>query len=137
VDDALTTGGGLTHIDSAGEAHMVDVGGKTPTCRTARVGARVWMAPATMDMLKRQAFPKGDVLEVARVAGIAATLSRRGVRPHRRRGEPSARKPHRSTVPASQRLTAHYPPPHLVTLVSYTSDSMSSQGIALRWVRGR
>ncbi len=72
MDDALATGGELTHIDSAGEAHMVDVGGKVPTCRTARVGARVWMAPATMEMLKRQAFPKGDVLAVARVAGIMA-----------------------------------------------------------------
>lgn len=72
MDDRLTTGGELTHIDSAGEAHMVDVGGKVPTCRIARVGARVWMAPATMDLLKRQALPKGDVLAVARVAGIMA-----------------------------------------------------------------
>jgi cyclic pyranopterin phosphate synthase len=62
----------LTHIDSAGEARMVDVGGKVPTIRTARVGARVWMAPATMEMLKTQAFPKGDVLAVARIAGIMA-----------------------------------------------------------------
>ena len=62
----------LTHIDGAGEARMVDVGGKTPTCRTARVGARVWMAPATMELLKQQALPKGDVLAVARVAGIMA-----------------------------------------------------------------
>ena len=51
---------------------MVDVGGKTPTCRTARVGARVWMAPATMELLQEQALPKGDVLAVARVAGIMA-----------------------------------------------------------------
>lgn len=63
---------GLTHVDAAGEAHMVDVGGKVPTLRTARVGARVWMAQATMDLLKRQALPKGDVLAVARVAGIMA-----------------------------------------------------------------
>ncbi len=51
---------------------MVDVGGKQPTVRTARVGARVWMAPATMELLKTQALPKGDVLAVAKVAGIMA-----------------------------------------------------------------
>jgi cyclic pyranopterin phosphate synthase len=74
IGSAMSTGPtsatGLTHVDAAGEARMVDVGGKTPTCRTALVGARVWMAPATMELLKRQALPKGDVLAVARVAGI-------------------------------------------------------------------
>ena len=62
----------LTHVDSSGEARMVDVGGKQPTVRTARVGARVWMAPATMELLRTQALPKGDVLAVAKVAGIMA-----------------------------------------------------------------
>lgn len=51
---------------------MVDVGGKERTVRTARVGARVWMAPATMELLKTQALPKGDVLAVAKIAGIMA-----------------------------------------------------------------
>ena len=51
---------------------MVDVGGKEPSCRTARVGASVWMAPATMELLRTQALPKGDVLAVAKVAGIMA-----------------------------------------------------------------
>jgi cyclic pyranopterin phosphate synthase len=62
----------LTHVDGSGEARMVDVGGKQPTIRTARVGARVWMAQETMDLLKTQALPKGDVLTVAKVAGIMA-----------------------------------------------------------------
>jgi len=62
----------LTHVDSSGEARMVDVGGKQPTVRTARVGARIWMAPATMELLRTQALPKGDVLAVAKVAGIMA-----------------------------------------------------------------
>jgi cyclic pyranopterin monophosphate synthase len=62
----------LTHVDEAGEARMVDVGGKEPTVRVARVGASVWMAPATMELLRTQAFPKGDVLAVAKVAGIMA-----------------------------------------------------------------
>jgi cyclic pyranopterin phosphate synthase len=62
----------LTHIDGAGDARMVDVGGKQPTRRAARARARVWMAPATMRLLQQQALPKGDVLAVAKVAGIMA-----------------------------------------------------------------
>jgi len=62
----------LTHVDSAGDARMVDVGGKEPTRRVARAGARVWMAPATMRLLQQQALPKGDVLAVAKVAGVMA-----------------------------------------------------------------
>ncbi len=62
----------LTHVDASGEARMVDVGGKTPTLRAARAGAKVWMAVETMRLLKEQALPKGDVLAVARVAGIMA-----------------------------------------------------------------
>ena len=62
----------LTHVDAHGEARMVDVGGKAVTRRYARAGARVWMAPRTMALLRRQALPKGDVLAVARVAGIMA-----------------------------------------------------------------
>ncbi len=60
---------------------MVDVGGKVSTSRAARVGARVWMASATMDLLKRQALPKGDVLAVARVAGIMAAKRTSGLVP--------------------------------------------------------
>ena len=62
----------LSHVDAAGEARMVDVGGKDVTRRAARAGARVWMAPATLGLLKEQALPKGDVLAVAKVAGIMA-----------------------------------------------------------------
>jgi cyclic pyranopterin phosphate synthase len=51
---------------------MVDVGGKEVTRRAARAGARVWMAPATLQLLQQQALPKGDVLAVAKVAGIMA-----------------------------------------------------------------
>lgn len=65
-------GSRLTHVDGTGEAHMVDVGGKAVTRRAARAGARVWMAPRTLTLLKEQALPKGDVLVVAKVAGIMA-----------------------------------------------------------------
>ena len=64
--------GGLSHVDEHGAARMVDVGDKAVTTRVARAGARIWMAPHTMDLLMRQALPKGDVLAVARVAGIMA-----------------------------------------------------------------
>jgi cyclic pyranopterin monophosphate synthase len=62
----------LTHIDGTGKARMVDVGGKEITRRAARAGARVWMAPETLRLLQEQALPKGDVLAVAKVAGIMA-----------------------------------------------------------------
>jgi cyclic pyranopterin phosphate synthase len=62
----------LSHVDETGEARMVDVSGKQPTARVARVGARVWMASDTLRLLKEQALPKGDVLAVAKVAGIMA-----------------------------------------------------------------
>jgi cyclic pyranopterin phosphate synthase len=62
----------LSHIDDQGKASMVDVGGKAVTHRMARVGARVWMAAETLKLLQEQALPKGDVLAVAKVAGIMA-----------------------------------------------------------------
>jgi cyclic pyranopterin phosphate synthase len=62
----------LSHVDESGKARMVDVGGKDITRRAARAGARVWMAPATLKLLQQQALPKGDVLAVAKVAGIMA-----------------------------------------------------------------
>ena len=62
----------LSHVDETGEARMVDVSGKQTTARLARVGARVWMAAETLRLLKEQALPKGDVLAVAKVAGIMA-----------------------------------------------------------------
>jgi len=62
----------FSHIDEKGQARMVDVGGKPDTERSARAGARVEMGQATLKQLLEGALPKGDVLEVARVAGIMA-----------------------------------------------------------------
>jgi cyclic pyranopterin phosphate synthase len=62
----------LSHVDEKGEARMVDVGGKEVTLRVARAGGRIYMNPQTMALLQRQALPKGDVLAVARIAGIMA-----------------------------------------------------------------
>lgn len=62
----------LTHLDEQGRAQMVDVGGKAETEREAVARARVVMQPATLRMILAGDVPKGDVLAVARVAGIMA-----------------------------------------------------------------
>lgn len=62
----------LTHINDAGEAHMVDVGGKSVTHRVAIAEGRIRMLPATLDLIRGGGHAKGDVLAVARVAGIMA-----------------------------------------------------------------
>jgi cyclic pyranopterin phosphate synthase len=64
--------GGLTHLDEHGHARMVDVGDKATTVRTAVARALVRMQPATLRALLAGSTPKGDVLAVARVAGIQA-----------------------------------------------------------------
>ena len=62
----------LTHIDAEGRAQMVDVGNKEETRRRAVARARVRMAPDTVTAISDGAVPKGDVLAVARLAGIQA-----------------------------------------------------------------
>jgi cyclic pyranopterin phosphate synthase len=62
----------LTHLDEAGQARMVDVGAKQPGERVARAGARVRMSPQTAAAAAAGNAPKGDVLGVARIAGIQA-----------------------------------------------------------------
>jgi cyclic pyranopterin phosphate synthase len=62
----------LTHVDRAGRARMVDVTEKSETARVARAEAFVEMAPSTVKLLREQAMPKGNPLEVARIAGIQA-----------------------------------------------------------------
>ncbi len=63
---------GLTHFDQACHAAMVDVSGKQVTARTATARARVVMAAATLAMIRQGSATKGDVLGVARLAGIMA-----------------------------------------------------------------
>ena len=64
--------GGLTHLDDEGHARMVDVGGKDETRRRAVARVEVTMSSETMAALSEGATPKGDVLAVARLAGIQA-----------------------------------------------------------------
>ncbi|MDR9484490.1 MAG: cyclic pyranopterin monophosphate synthase MoaC [Sediminimonas sp.] len=61
---------GLTHFDETGQAHMVDVSGKPVTARVATAEGWIKMAPETLDIIKEGRADKGDVLGVARLAGI-------------------------------------------------------------------
>jgi cyclic pyranopterin phosphate synthase len=62
----------LTHLDAAGRAAMVDVGHKAPTVREATAEGFVTLQPATLAAIAAGTVPKGEVLAVARVAGIMA-----------------------------------------------------------------
>lgn len=62
----------LTHLNASGEAHMVDVTAKPVTEREARAEAFVTMTAETLAQLLGDNHPKGDVLAVARIAGIMA-----------------------------------------------------------------
>jgi len=62
----------LTHFDPQGGSRMVDVGGKEISVRRARASGRVRMQPATLERIRDRKLAKGDVLEVARLAGIMA-----------------------------------------------------------------
>lgn len=62
----------LTHLDARGHAHMVDVGDKADTNRVAVASAAIHMLPETLAMITEGRHAKGDVLAVARIAGIQA-----------------------------------------------------------------
>ncbi|HYF21256.1 MAG TPA: cyclic pyranopterin monophosphate synthase MoaC [Ramlibacter sp.] len=64
---------GLTHFDAQGQAHMVDVGAKAASHRVAVASGRIQMEPATLDLVRQGTAKKGDVLGVARIAGIQAS----------------------------------------------------------------
>lgn len=60
----------FTHVNERGAARMVDVSGKEVTVRTARASGRVVVSPRVVELLRGEGVPKGDVLAVARIAGI-------------------------------------------------------------------
>ena len=62
----------FSHIDKDGNAQMVDVGAKAVTQRTATASGKIFMAPATIELIKRGGHKKGDVLGVARISAIQA-----------------------------------------------------------------
>ena len=63
---------GLTHLDDAGNARMVDVGGKAATQRAAIASGRIRMSAEALAAIRDGDVPKGDVLATARIAGIMA-----------------------------------------------------------------
>lgn len=65
-------GAGLSHVDAAGKASMVDVGQKAVTDRVARARGSIQMKAETLAAIESNALEKGDVLTVARVAGVMA-----------------------------------------------------------------
>jgi cyclic pyranopterin phosphate synthase len=62
----------LTHFNQSGEAHMVDVGDKQSTRRIAVTEGRIRMLPETLSLIQAGGHKKGDVLGIARIAGIMA-----------------------------------------------------------------
>lgn len=62
----------LSHVDPSGKARMVDISGKPVTQRLARASGCIRMQPATLEAIRQNAVVKGDVLAVARLAGILA-----------------------------------------------------------------
>jgi cyclic pyranopterin monophosphate synthase len=62
----------LSHFDELGASRMVDTGDKPESDRTARASARVRMSAATIELIRNRRAAKGDVMEVARLAGIMA-----------------------------------------------------------------
>ena len=63
----------LTHFDSQGQAHMVDVGSKSDTQRTASATGSIHMSPSTLQLILKGDVKKGDVLGIARIAAIQAS----------------------------------------------------------------
>jgi cyclic pyranopterin monophosphate synthase len=72
MSNSAVTDSALTHFDKNGQAHMVDVGGKAATHRVANVQGRIDMLPATLALIASGSAKKGDVLGIARIAGIQA-----------------------------------------------------------------
>jgi len=62
----------LSHYDESGDVKMVDVSEKSVTAREAKASARVLLSPSTLDAIRNQTNPKGNPLEIARIAGIQA-----------------------------------------------------------------
>ncbi len=68
----MSNEGELTHLNAAGEAAMVDVSAKAPMVREATAEGRIWMDVGTLALIRDNGLKKGDVLAVARIAGIQA-----------------------------------------------------------------
>ena len=70
MGDISSSEDSLTHVDESGQARMVDVGGKPETERVAVARGSVVMKPETLALITSNSFEKGDVLGIARIAGV-------------------------------------------------------------------
>ena len=70
MSESTEASNGLSHIDASGKARMVDVGSKEVTERVATAGCEIHMQQSTLDLIRSGGFDKGDVLGVARIAGV-------------------------------------------------------------------
>lgn len=68
----MTNSPKLTHFDAQGQAHMVDIADKAATRRSATAQGRIRMRPETLQLIEQGTAKKGDVLGIARIAGIQA-----------------------------------------------------------------
>jgi cyclic pyranopterin phosphate synthase len=73
TQNSKTTNSPLTHFDSSGQAHMVDIGEKSETHRVAIATGKISMLPATLNLIQQGNAKKGDVLGIARIAAIQAS----------------------------------------------------------------
>jgi cyclic pyranopterin phosphate synthase len=73
--------GQFSHFDDQGASRMVDVSSKPSTLREARASGRVRMSPSTLELVRQGGISKGDVLAVARLAGIMAAKQTSGLIP--------------------------------------------------------
>lgn len=73
TETPFPTQDGLTHFDTAGQAHMVDVGAKSETHRVAIATGTIRMKPETLAIIESGTAKKGDVLGIARIAAIMAS----------------------------------------------------------------
>ena len=78
---AADSAGDLTHVDAHGRARMVDVSTKRPVRRTARARGKIYLAAGTVERIRDNQIEKGDVLTVARIAGITGAKQTPGLIP--------------------------------------------------------
>jgi cyclic pyranopterin monophosphate synthase len=71
----------LSHINQKGEASMVDVGSKPDQLRKATASGKIFLQPATLELIRNNAIEKGDIFPVARIAGIQAAKNTSGLIP--------------------------------------------------------
>jgi cyclic pyranopterin phosphate synthase len=114
----------LTHFDAQGQAHMVDVASKAPTHRIAVAQGRIEMLDATLALIQSGTSKKGDVLGIARIAGIQGAKKTSDLIPLCHPLALTRVAMDFATVPASDALPAH-------VLCSATAETVGPTGVEM------